>query len=115
METAKESKDFATEQAPLLAQEMVAWAFWGSIIYAAPAVVLGIALLIASWRIHGSKMYADYWDRSSDPVPFPAFGYCVSVVAICWGLFIASDAVKAVVAPRLIVVQEVARLLPKGK
>lgn len=105
--TADEGKAFIIEQAPLYAQEIVAWHFWGGII----GTIIGLLVLIASVvainkgfksrhrdynHIISCSGFTTVWISS-----IFALAAMVTVI-VCVPMFI-----KAKVAPRVIIVEHI--------
>jgi hypothetical protein len=98
------AEGFVIEQAPLYVQELLVWHFWLYASTAIAAFIAGVALLIPCVLLvrHMIKQ-GDEGDR--------AFSICVSVLIMCLpvviGLGTAKQAIKAKVAPRLVVVEHI--------
>ncbi len=103
-DVAQKSSDFVEREAPLLATEIVAWHFWGS-------VLLGSISLAAFLSMVGVGVY---WVRKySDDAPQWITGVLLLIFCFLPGLvFIAcgTEAIRACVAPRVIVLEAVGRL-----
>ena len=104
VDTMKETKDFALDQAPIVVREIVAWQLWSNIISAtATAATAAFLLLYMRKRAHEMPptTYEDF--------PTREFGIVLSwggaiTLAIC-SLIDATAAAKALVAPRLVVLE----------
>jgi cytochrome bd-type quinol oxidase subunit 1 len=94
-------QDFATEQAPLYCREVVAWEFWSHTIYAA-ACVIGLMLCVyAAYRIISEGVKQD----AAEALPVAVVPAVASVFLACLLVGQISDAAKAHVAPRLVIVE----------
>lgn len=113
-ETTKSAQGFVLEQAPLVAQEIVAWELWASVVWVVFGAV-GVACLATTARVCWVKAKNhEPQDNYDDTVG----GFVVAVVFSMLGtlgLFFGVcavqtvDAVKAKVAPRLVIVDYVAK------
>lgn len=106
-QTASASEDFIIEQAPLYAQEVVAWAFWSGVIAAAiGSFVLVLCLAASLWVLWKAK-------SEDDESYLVMFLPIVVVVAVSLGVTapLVSQAVKAHVAPRVVILEHVQQLV----
>lgn len=98
---AERADGFVVEQAPLLVREIVAWHMWSNAALAAMClvgVVVGVGLARWLWRLPG----LDPMDR-----PIAALPLLFAVVMAAVTLDRARTAIKAAVAPRLVVLEYV--------
>ena len=135
MQVASDAKGFALAQAPLVAQEIVSWTFWSSILYAAVYTLLCVfavlAIYVTARRLDATatSLKDDATQRNkdttwayippSDDVKMRYVGQfrlinLASVLVVC--LFagpIANSigwAIKASVAPRVVLIEELKRM-----
>lgn len=105
---AEQSKDFVIEQAPMVAQEYVAWTFWEAVIGLAVCLLLApLACLAFAITIRWMRD-----DEFGDPSGFVG-AIITGMLAI--GVFIgayanATTAIKATVAPRVVIIEKIATL-----
>jgi len=108
-ETGSAVQDFAVEQAPLYCQEVVAWAFWEGAFYASAGLLLGIFGLIGFVKFFQWLPESNYEPNAKT---MPAF--IVAIIGSLVGpILIANylpDAIKAVVSPRLVIVEHLMNL-----
>lgn len=102
-------QDFALEQAPLYCQEVVAWAFWQNAVGAGIGLTLiAVGIFCAYQLIKTSRSYKD-----NDEVVM-ALSTMVGGLALIVGIIATTihlpDAVKAVVSPRLVIVEHLMNL-----
>jgi len=107
-ETGSAVQDFAVEQAPLYCQEVVAWAFWQNAI----GVGAGLTLLAV-----GIFCAYHFFKQILLPKPVDAIlipSVIVGMICFVMGFFCTighlPDAVKAVVSPRLVIVEHLMNL-----
>lgn len=104
-ESAKDATSFAVEQAPLVAQEIVRWhiAF-----YAFGALVgFGVAIALALTARHLLRKAAR---AAYDTEAYVGIGWALAFfasVAVVFSVIQAGTAVKGIVAPRLVVIDEI--------
>ena len=102
--TAGTAGEFVVEQTPLVAQEYLAWVFWGSVFWASlmGVVILGIAIVFRklfawAWAFDGSD------DRTSIDPPATVFvvGGAVIILSLPVIAFVCStlEAIRVTVAP----------------
>jgi hypothetical protein len=108
-ETGSAVQDFAVEQTPFYCQEVVAWAFWEGAFYASAGLLLGIFGLIGFVKFFQWLPESDY---ESNAKTMPAF--IVAIIGSLVGLSLIAnhlpDAIKAVVSPRLVIVEHLMNL-----
>lgn len=106
---AEKTTDFAVEQAPLVAREIVAWQFWSALV----TVVMAAALLVAIWtfslRIWRKATEEDKSDSDS-VVMYWIVVLTVSLVLVIPMLLNFPTVIKSIVAPRLVVIDYIGRL-----
>lgn len=106
--TGRSAESFVYEQAPLIAREIVAWTLWSNLVYS----LLGILALVCAGvlvRI-GVRMWRTEKDQNVlgmklTGLSFPAFVLVLVGAAAC-ACHIAPT-IKAVVAPRLVILDYV--------
>ncbi len=109
--TAEESKGFVVQEAPLLAQEIVAWEFWIGFASIATWVAFSIAISASAFVIHRG------FCKTTDPGPPPPLMFsCLTLALILvTGSFALIEGVprvvKSSVAPRLVIIEYVGRAL----
>lgn len=109
--SAEQSKDFVIEQAPLVAQEFVAWTFWESVITAVAALLSAVLsawcclLCVRKCNDERDAFGGPEWTMGSMLCACTTIGLCV--------LFLCSSltAVKAKVAPRVLIIEKVSTLV----
>jgi hypothetical protein len=103
---AKGGGDFLAEQAPMLAQEIVAWHFWSSVFCAVIVVLIGSIVAVTCGVLFRYEVTSkrEYW--TPEPAAFSVFGVLIGfAIAIGGGGFHGYEAVKAAVAPRLVIIE----------
>lgn len=108
LEWLKKGGEFVEREAPLLAQEIVSWYYWYSLLTAIGcAVVATIAIAVFFIALKSTIKRRDCeWE-----LPCMLFGGLVGLVMTAFALDAASHAVKAVVAPRVVVVESISGIL----
>jgi len=109
-ETTKSAQGFMLEQAPLVAQEIVAWEFWSSVL-AATMFAVGAAMFSKGIQMLWRKDEQGRWAVSDDvaramPTAFGAMAIVGFVVGVA---FHTAWAVKAQVAPRLVIIEYIGK------
>lgn len=102
--TGGQIQDFATEQAPIYCREVVAWELWGNVTSAIGSLIgLAIVFYVAK------KTKSWIMEQAEDCHPGALFGAVGIIVA---GVFLISGfavsvfgAVKAAVAPRMVIIE----------
>jgi hypothetical protein len=105
-------QDFAAEQAPLYCREVVAWQLWTGIA-ACIAGILLIPLVVFCWKVslrwsgeEDEKKKENKWHSSSDGFIGPMIGGIVAaVLALVLVGMGAPKAIKAAIAPRIVIVE----------
>lgn len=99
--------DFVVEQAPLYVQEYVAWVFWYNAMLA--AICLGsVLLLFVVGQVARRMVVRDHADEVPPAAALVAsivFPFVIGLIPIIKGVESAADAVKAKVAPRVVIVE----------
>jgi hypothetical protein len=108
-ETGSAVQDFALEQAPPYCQEVVAWAFWQNAVGSGFGLtLLAVGIFCAYQLIKASRSYKD-----NDEIVM-AMSTIVGGCALIGGVILTTihlpDAVKAVVSPRLVIVEHIMNL-----
>jgi hypothetical protein len=120
--TATTTQGFITEQTPLYIKEFLSWYFWEAVFYASiSAVLLCITLSVALWaskkysKLRAKELEND--ERYSGSSENDEIGVIISLFAsgmLLLPLFInAHNALKVKIAPRVIIVEELAHKLRK--
>lgn len=107
------TEEFAVEQAPLLAQEIVRWGVWWHGLAAVGLFTIPlISLAFMAWTIWNPGVRS--WANGEDNAPY-LFHVVTVVVGISlpfgWGLFHFCEVLKAVIAPRLYIIEQIGGLL----
>lgn len=104
---ADQGADFVMEQAPLLAQEIVAWEIWSN---AASVVLLLLAAALVSVAARRFQDWMEPGDRANRLGImlswFMVMGFIAAFVA-----FNLYDMIRPIVAPRLVILEKAAELL----
>lgn len=98
--TAEGVQDFAVEQAPLYCKEVVAWQLWSSLIWA----VFGLLVVIIAVYLIG-RCIRSFRDKDEICVGFGLGGAVLMVAGLFPLLGGTMDAVKAAVAPRIVIIE----------
>jgi len=118
--TATATQGFVTEQTPLYIREYLGWYFWEAIFYVSiSAVLLCVTLSVALWS---SKKYSklrpkelergEKYGGDSEGYVIACMVSLVASVMLLIPLFInVHDALKVKIAPRVVLVEEVAKKL----
>lgn len=103
-------QDFAVEQAPLYCREVVAWELW----YGIALVVFGVVMLATTplfWKLTAKVFKTDKYGNPAALVP--GFAGVMAAIAGCFVLsYGIPKAIKAAVAPRLVIVEHLRGLKP---
>lgn len=101
--TADQTKGFILEQAPLYAQEVVAWSFWCGVFIAVVGLILTIAA--TAFAVWGLRRKFGYMSE----MPFVIFVVCLIGFAVGVPMMVGGtlEAVKAKVSPRVLIVEHV--------
>ena len=103
-------QNFASEQAPIYCREVVAWEFLSGAIYGGIGIAISVIGLKAATKF--ARWVEEDGDGESDPRTVLAF--MVALLGIILGPMLAADnlphAVKAVVSPRLVIVEHLISL-----
>lgn len=91
----KKGADFAVAQAPAVAQEIVAWELWSSVVL----VCTGIVTLVTGFLAVRATM------RNYDNVAAGVFGIIAFPVGFVMTVVNIYFAVRAIVAPRLVIIE----------
>ena len=106
--TVQQGSGFLVEQAPLVCQEYVDWVFWSGVLLAVPCAACAILLFaFAAWAarkaIKSKEADSQWWLAMALLV---LFGLTIGVPSVLG----VGDAVKASVAPRVVVLEKLAEL-----
>lgn len=118
-DNAVQGGDFVKDQAPDVARQIVAWGFWGGLIYGAVYLVLAVGCFVlcylsakklAGW---GFVMLNKSYEHDHIAMPAVLGGVIVSIVSVILGFVCASQvpasfgcAVKAAVAPKVYLLEQ---------
>jgi hypothetical protein len=103
-QTGGKIQDFAAEQAPLYCREVVAWEFWNATVYLSIGIIVFFTCCIGLFLAR--KEIKKSWDECD-----PGWPGCAALMALAaiGGLAMFADnigtAIKAAVAPRLVIVE----------
>lgn len=117
LDAIESSGEFVVEQAPLVAQEYINWVFWQSTIYACVFAVASVATIVPaaviSWKMWKAEK-KDVIEKGLPPLsPFPvAVGVILSFIFLVPLVINLMSATKAVVAPRVVLLEQIRELLP---
>lgn len=94
-------QDFAVEQAPLYCREVVQWTLWSSV----GGVVFAILLIVGACKL--AKLGDWSWEEDSPIKAFAVPGICLAawIASVVLLANCAPLAIKAAVAPRLVIVE----------
>lgn len=112
MDWLKEAKEFAADQAPQLAQEIVQWVWWNGFASVLICAVILIGIPYACrriWKI--SKEWID--DNGAEPLVaiFGLIAVGCFIVATTSLIASGSQLIKATVAPRVVIVEAIGKLV----
>lgn len=118
---AEATTDFAVEQAPLVAREIVAWTFWQAVVMMAFGVVMLAAAAVCvkiARKVHTNEAsyYEDFGRRyMNDGAVFLIIALCAAAIVTTVGGAIqigtyTPDAIKAVAAPRLVIIDYIGKI-----
>ena len=107
--SAQGAGDFVSEQAPMVAQEYLAWVFWSSALGAVGLLVAGCSGLVFGFlflkRFLIDKDFMDHPELTLTIVPV-----VLSCLAVGFGFKNASTFLKVTVAPRIVLLEKVSEL-----
>lgn len=103
-------QDFAVEQAPLYCREVVQWQLWEGIVCGSAGVILCL-LVILFWKLTRKVFNTHDYGNPAAIIPGIAGGLCAvfGTMALVVG---SQKAIKAAVAPRLVIVEHLRGLKP---
>lgn len=110
--SANTAGEFAAEQVPLVAQEYLAWVFWGGVVLLLAALVGILLSAVAAyvfWKTKDSLKHVEANVLSA-----------MAALALATGSFIAAvpatyNIVKVTVAPRVVLIEKAAELIKESK
>lgn len=102
--------EFVVEQAPLVAQEYLAWYFWQSTICAIGFFAMGIVLLVTALP-YFREFKKDILEQDIAKGMFAVVGSIVAIVLIGSGVTNVFSVVKVCVAPRIVLLEKVSELM----
>lgn len=118
---AEKGGDFVAEQAPLLATEIVAWHFWSSVFIATVAVVAAVAMFACSVCFYRWSRCKKWYSDPEVPIDGDCKEYHLAPSGILCALSLfallvvavpcAYEAVKASVAPRIVLIEYAGKAL----
>lgn len=100
---AEKGGEFVAEQAPLLAEEIVAWHFWSSV-FMAVVLLLGAAFVFCVSAVIWFKARRVFWDDYG-PEPVLILPFIVVSLLLVFAASNCYEAVKASVAPRIVLIE----------
>lgn len=104
-------EDFASDQVPLLVQEWLRWEFWSNIIKMSGWAMLALLLvLLFRWCVKEYKAAKDDETRNASCF-FGTVFFAGSVLSVIPVLVYAYSATKVIIAPRVVIVENVAETL----
>lgn len=104
---AEATTDFAVEQAPLVAREIVAWTFWEALAGCFFGVLCAAAAL---WCGKLARRWANCRDVGEE-IMFPVVGAAAAgIVSVVVLTVNAPNAIKAAVAPRLVIIDYIGKI-----
>jgi hypothetical protein len=100
----RQAGGFVAEQAPLVAQEWIQYEFWSNVISCVALIVPGLVLLTAALL---------FLRRQFRDLDYPWFlgtlvGLAISIPLLCVGIDCGIHALKAKIAPRVVVLEKIA-------
>ena len=98
-------QDFATEQAPLYCREVVAWELWHGAAFAAAGLVM---LIFAAFAFKNLRKAFAPENKADSEVTVPGWFFATVIPAVLGTVLIlvyGSSAIKAAVAPRVVIVE----------
>lgn len=105
--------DFVLREAPLVAQELIAWEFWSNAIIAGallPAAVIIVGMLWWFRKEIYSGLAGRCEGKAAMSIAALALGSAAIVVALLNGATCARKATKAAVAPRVVLIEKISEL-----
>jgi heme/copper-type cytochrome/quinol oxidase subunit 2 len=106
-EAAENAGEFVQREAPLVANEIVAWHFWSSVFMVVLFLIAAVALSAAAWGFWRSSIYQDYQRDWRECATFLML-ICLAGSAACafiGGGTCGYEAVKAQTAPRVVIIE----------
>lgn len=107
--------NFATEQTPLFVQEMINWIFWDNTITAS-VIFFGLAIVAGIFVKYAKIFFGREITESWDGVNIVLGSVAIAIWSIVFYLGVvepSKQAVKAVVAPRVVVVEKISEYIKK--
>ena len=104
---AQNGEAFVIEQAPLYAQEVVAWTFWSNFTIVATAL-LALAVLLVVGIVGFRKLKSDEFETG---FPLTLLGFGFSIIPFLIASTAVLDAIQALVAPRVVILEHIQGLL----
>ena len=117
MDIVKGGVDFASKEVPLYLKELITYEFWHAVVYAVLfAVLAGCLIYVARWcRVRAKTLHEENNYRNNDDIGGLWFltiaSSVVALVLIGTSVGYIDDAVKAAVAPRVIIVEKIQTLI----
>ena len=102
------TKDFVIEQAPLYAQELIAWNIWDGVVCGTVCLALFITSIYSIFK--GGSTIDEEWG-----VPCVIIGVVMSFATLIIGMANYRSAIAAAVAPRVVIVEHISRKLNTGR
>lgn len=106
---------FVQEQAPLVAQELLAWTFWQAVIYMGISLVVIIVTFLSAK--YACKLIAECKcgndeDRLLGKIAVTIMSILVMVMGFCIGCVYFLATMHVLIAPRVVILEKVKDLLP---
>lgn len=102
----RQAGGFVAEQAPLVAQEWIRYEFWSNAIQCVVLLVAGLVLLTAGLLF----LRRQFRDHDNPWFLGTLVGLAIAAPLLCVGSNCGIDALKAKIAPRVVVLEKIAEL-----
>jgi hypothetical protein len=102
----KSAADFSAEQAPLVVQEFLAWEFWSNFIGGLSCAFAMIVVLIGAFIV-----YKKAEEGSAERIVATVLTFAFSILLLIPTSIHLSRALKIKVAPRVVVLEEISKLV----
>ena len=104
------ASEFVVAEAPAIAQEYLAWVFWGNVAYLVIGVL--VMVLLVKLAIAGSREWdKDILDLNMPMATVGAFSGMGIVAFSLWMLQCGSMLLKVSISPRLVLLEKIAELV----
>ena len=101
----KKGGEFVEREAPLYVSEVIAWYFWSSTLAAAASFAVLAACIFAMFKFRKMILKKEYGAPTPEGALVGMIGGCIALVCLILGLTWTCEAIKAKVAPRVVVVE----------